>query len=87
MTKQNKLIVGGVVVALGVYYLYNQNRKKNEVADLKAGADEVVGVGVAVPIVATEVSTSTISKIEDEQTKHLNFAGGRGKSMNAQYFR
>ena len=88
MTKQNKLIVGAVVV-LGAYYLYDRNKKMKAVSDLKAGADitEVVGVGVAVPIVATEVSTSTISKIEDEQSKQLNFAGGRGKSMTAQYFR
>jgi hypothetical protein len=87
MTQKNKLIVGGVAVALVVYYLYDQNKKKKEVADLKAGADEVVGVGVAVPIVATEVSTSTISELPDEQSKQLNFAGNRGNSMSAQYFR
>ena len=32
MTQKNKLIVGGVAVALVVYYLYDQNKKKKEVA-------------------------------------------------------
>jgi hypothetical protein len=39
MTKQNKLIVGAVVV-LGAYYLYSKNKTKMEVADLKMGASE-----------------------------------------------
>jgi hypothetical protein len=38
MTKKNKLIVGAVVL-LGAYYLYNKNKVKNEVEDLKEGAD------------------------------------------------
>ncbi len=38
MTKQNKLIVGAVVV-LGVYYLYDRNKKMKAVSDLKAGAE------------------------------------------------
>lgn len=38
MTKQNKLIVGAVVVLVGLY-LYKQNKVKNEVSDLKNGAD------------------------------------------------
>ncbi len=38
MTKQNKLIVGAVVV-LGAYYLYDRNKKMTAVADLKAGAE------------------------------------------------
>ena len=38
MTKQNKLIVGAVVV-LVVYYLYDRNKKMKTVADLKAGAE------------------------------------------------
>jgi hypothetical protein len=87
MTQKNKLIVGGVAVALVVYYLYDQNKKKKEVEQLKAGADEVVVGAVAIPLVATEVSTSTISKISEEEKKQLNFAGSRSKSMNAQYFR
>jgi hypothetical protein len=86
MTKQNKLIIGAVVV-LGAYYLYSKNKTKNEVSDLKDGADNVVVGTVAIPLVATEVSTSTISKISDEEKKQLNFAGSRGKSTNAQYFR
>jgi hypothetical protein len=87
MTQKNKLIVGGVAVALVVYYLYDQNKKKKEVEQLKAGADEVNVGAVAIPLVATEVSTSTISKISEEEKKQLNFAGSRSKSMNAQYFR
>jgi hypothetical protein len=51
MTKQNKLIVGAVVV-LGAYYLYDRNKKMNAVSDLKAGAD-VTEVEVA------EVPTGT----------------------------
>ena len=38
MTKQNRLIVGGVAVALIVYYLYNQNKKKQENSNLKVNA-------------------------------------------------
>jgi hypothetical protein len=51
MTKQNKLIVGAVVV-LGAYYLYDRNKKMKAVSDLKAGAD-VTEVEVA------EVPTGT----------------------------
>jgi len=92
MTKRNKLIVGAVVV-LGAYYLYDRNKKMKVVSDLKAGADVTkdtpvlpVGGG-SVPLEVTEVSTSTISKMGDEEKRQLNFAGGRGKSMSAQYFR
>jgi hypothetical protein len=35
MTQRNKLIVGAVVV-LGAYYLYDRNKKMQEVARLKA---------------------------------------------------
>ena len=45
MTKQNKLIVGAVVV-LGAYYLYDRSKKMKAVSDLKAGA-EVTEVEVA----------------------------------------
>ena len=38
MTKQNKLIVGAVVV-LGVYYLYDRNKKMKAKQDLVAGAE------------------------------------------------
>jgi hypothetical protein len=38
MTKRKKLIVGALVV-LGAYYLYNKYKVKNEVEDLKEGAD------------------------------------------------
>jgi hypothetical protein len=85
MTQKNKLIVGGVAVALVVYYLYDQNKKKKEVADLKAGADEVVGIGVAVPNLTAEIEAPmSITKIKSTE---LNFAGNRGNSMSAQYFR
>lgn len=39
MTKKNKLIVGAVVVVLVAYYLYDRNRKMQEVAKMKAGAE------------------------------------------------
>jgi hypothetical protein len=38
MTQKNKLIIGAVVL-LGAYYLYNKNKVKNELEDLKEGAD------------------------------------------------
>jgi len=39
MTNKNKLIVGGVLVVLVGYYLYDRNKKMKEVARLKALAD------------------------------------------------
>jgi len=39
MTKKNKLIVGAVVVVLVAYYLYDRNRKMQEVAKMKAGVE------------------------------------------------
>jgi hypothetical protein len=84
MTQKNKLIVGAVVV-LGAYYLYSKNKTKNEVADLKNGANEVVGIGVAVPNLTAEIEAPmSITKIKSTE---LNFAGNRGNSMSAQYFR
>jgi hypothetical protein len=38
MTKRNKLILGAVVV-LGIYYLYDRNKKMKAVSDAKNGAN------------------------------------------------
>jgi hypothetical protein len=79
MTQRNKLIVG-VVVVLGAYYLYDRNKKMKAVSDLKAGAETIV----------EEVETpSTIVKTNAsvDAQKELNFAGSRGNSMTAQYYR
>jgi len=40
MTKQNKLILGGVVLVV-VLFLYDRNKKMKEVAMMKAKADEL----------------------------------------------
>jgi hypothetical protein len=56
MTKQNKLIVGAVVV-LGVYYLYDRNKKMKAVSDLKAGAEVQSDV--------TEVPVQTIKPMNE----------------------
>jgi len=94
MTKQNKLIVGAVVV-LGVYYLYDRNKKMKVVADLKMGASEpALGGGdrttlesmTSVPLIATEIKGSTI-ELAEGGNKFSNFAGSRRNSMSAQYFR
>ena len=39
MTEKNKLIVGGVVVVLVAYYLYDRNKKMKAKQDLVAGAE------------------------------------------------
>ena len=41
MTEKNKLIVGGVVVVLVAYYLYDRNKKMKAKQDLVAGAESV----------------------------------------------
>ncbi len=94
MTQRNKLIVGAVVV-LGAYYLYDRNKKMKAVSDLKAGAETpALGGGdrttlesiTSVPLIATEIQGSTIQLAEGGK-KFSNFAGSRGNSMSAQYFR
>jgi hypothetical protein len=40
MTKQNKLIVGGVVL-VALLFLYDRNKKMKEMAMMKAKADEL----------------------------------------------
>lgn len=88
MTQRNKLIVGAVVV-LGVYYLYDRSKKMKAVADLKAGAEvppTTIKPMTSIPLEATEVQATTIERAEVGK-KFNNFAGSRGSSMSAQYFR
>ena len=88
MTQRNKLIVGAVVV-LGVYYLYDRSKKMKAVADLKAGAEvptTTIQPMTSVPLEMTEVRADSI-KLAQGGNKFQNFAGSRGSSMSAQYFR
>jgi len=89
MTNQNKLIVGAVVV-LGAYYLYDRSKKMKAVSDLKAGAETPLPATIqpmtSVPLIATEVRADSIQLAEGGK-KFSNFAGSRGSSMSAQYFR
>ena len=84
MTQRNKLIVGGVVV-LVVYYLYDRNRKMKAVADLKAGAEAPLPE-IQSPVLTGGIKPSKMELMADSQ-KELNFAGSRGNSMTAQYYR
>jgi hypothetical protein len=95
MTKQNKLIVGAVVV-LGAYYLYDRNKKMKAVSDLKAGAETKVEVaevpvvtgGVKAPSTIKPMSSALIKtnlradsiQLEESGDKFSNFAGRRGNS-------
>jgi len=85
MTQKNKLIVGGVVVVLVAYYLYDRNKKMKTKEDLVAGAD-VTPAPIVAPEVASTPSIVKASALVDAQ-KELNFAGSRGNSMTAQYYR
>lgn len=86
MTKQNKLIVGAVVV-LGAYYLYDRNKKMKVVSDLKAGAEVALPPSTtttiqpmtSVPLVATELRADSI-QVAEGGNKFSNFAGKRGNS-------
>jgi hypothetical protein len=90
MTQKNKLIVGAVVV-LGAYYLYSKNKTKNEVSDLKDGANvtpltnsaiattETIKPMTSVPLVATELRADSI-QVAEGGNKFSNFAGKRGNS-------
>lgn len=64
MTQKNKLIVGGVIVVLIAYYLYDRNKKMKAVADLKNGADvkdsSTLGTN---PELVTEEVKPTIKKV------------------------
>lgn len=78
MTQKTKVIVGAVVV-LGALYLYDRSRKMKAKEDLVSGAD-VTPAPVPTPTIVK--STATIG-----EQKELNFAGSRGNSMTAQYYR
>jgi len=83
MTNQTKKIVG-VVVVLGVlYYFYDRNKKMKAKEELKAGAEVNPAPEVAVPEGTPIVKT--MSSLDAKQ--ELNFAGSRGNSMTAQYYR
>lgn len=71
MTKQNKIIVGAVVV-LAVYYLYDRNRKMKTVADLKDGANLVVSE----PELVSEEVKSMVKPVLKPDTQ-LNFYGSK----------
>jgi hypothetical protein len=88
MTNQNKLIVGAVVV-LGAYYLYDRSKKMKAVSDLKAGAEVPATIQpmTSEPIKLTEIEGVRIERAENYGKKFSNFAGSRGSSMSAQYFR
>ena len=76
MTKKNKLIVGAVVL-LGAYYLYNKNKVKNEVEDLKEGADypappPPLAEPTEVPIKAKEMTVINQRFSGNEILRHPN---------------
>jgi hypothetical protein len=93
MTNQNKFIVGAVVV-LGAYYLYDRNKKMNTVSDLKKGAEvplppstTTIQPMTSVPLIAMDVRPESLQLEQEVGRKFSNFAGSRGNSMSAQYFR
>lgn len=96
MTKQNKLIVGAVVV-LGAYYLYDRNKKMKVVSDLKAGANVStdtpvlpLGGGDRRTLETIKPMTSVplvatklradLLQVEEGGNKFSNFAGKKGNS-------
>ena len=96
MTKQNKLIVGAVVV-LGVYYLYAKNKAKNEVSDLKSGADLPLAGGdrstLERPLVSGNLeNTGGIKMLQEDlkkgqaQKTEMSFDGKKSKSMYSTTF-
>lgn len=58
MTKTNKLIGGAVVIILG-YYLYHNYKVKNEVSELKEGADYPSPPPTTVPTISKLVSNNS----------------------------
>jgi hypothetical protein len=90
MTQKNKLIVGGVVVVLVAYYLYDRNKKMKTKADLKAGAESVKEwtpeseIGADIKLGGVK-PTKAILMADAKQ--ELEFAGSRGKGISAQYYR
>lgn len=67
MTKRNKLIVGAVVV-LGIYYLYDRNKKMKALSDLKNGANAQPDI-TEVPVAPVFVKTPTAVAGVVSQTK------------------
>ena len=86
MTEKNKLIVGGVVVVLVAYYLYDRNKKMKAKQDLVAGA-EVSPAPEVMPDVKLGGIKPTKTQLMADSQKELEFAGSRGNSMSAQYYR
>jgi hypothetical protein len=90
MTEKNKLIVGGVVVVLVAYYLYDRNKKMKAKQDLVAGAESVKEwtpeseIGADIKLGGVKPTKAIL--MADSQ-KELEFAGSRGNSMSAQYYR
>ena len=93
MTKQNKLIVSGVVVVLVGLYLYKQNKVKNEVSDLKTGADVMPLAGgdrttLERPLVLENLeNTGGIKMLQEDlkkgkaQVTEMSFDGKKSKSL------
>ena len=69
MTEKNKLIVGGVVVVLVAYYLYDRNKKMKAKQDLVAGAEVSPGMPPEVMPVGTGgiKPTKTTASIDEKQ--------------------
>lgn len=86
MTQKNKLIVGGVVVVLVAYYLYDRNKKMKTKEDLVAGAEVTPAPEVQAPVLTGSIRPTKAQLMADSQ-KELEFAGSRGKGISAQYYR
>jgi hypothetical protein len=71
MTKQNKLIVGAVVV-LVVYYLYDRNKKMKTVSDLKAGA-EIKSDVTEVPVGTGGIKPAPMSIVKSQNFKEITY--------------
>ena len=71
MTKQNKLIVGAVVV-LGAYYLYDRSKKMKAVSDLKAGA-EVKSDVTEVPVGTGGIKPAPMTIVKPQYLEEINY--------------
>jgi hypothetical protein len=92
MTQKNKLIVGGVVVVLVAYYLYDRNKKMKAKEDLKAGAESpLVKEWTPESELSADIKLGgtkpTKAQLMADSQKELEFSGSRGNSMTAQYYR
>jgi hypothetical protein len=89
MKNTKKLIVGAVVV-LGAYYLYSKNKVKNEVEDLKEGADypappTPLPTPTPVPTTSTEIKNGSITLADDVGKKFSNFDGKKQNSFSTTF--